>query len=393
VGLTGGIGAGKSAVASRLAENGAVIIDADLLAREVVAPGTPGLDEIVEAFGKGVLTAEGELDRPALGATIFGDEAARRRLEKIIHPRVRDRTAELTHAAAPEAIVVNDVPLLVEAGLAPSYHLVIVVEAGRELRLRRLEQTRGMSREQAAARIAAQTDDERRRAAADVLLINNGTLDDLNKQVDALYRDRLRPFEAHLRTRTSARPGLDLRIVDPDPTWPAQAARLAARIRHALPGEHDVAHIGSTAVPGLPAKDIIDLMLSVRTLDEADALAGRLGDAGFPRRPGEWVDNARGIPGETWPKRYHGTADPERPVHLHIRVAGSPGWRFALLMRDHLRAVPEAREGYAAAKAEWALRHVDRVSYGESKEPWFDLEARAADDWAEATGWQPTPSP
>jgi dephospho-CoA kinase len=393
VGLTGGIGAGKSAVASRLAENGAVIIDADLLAREVVAPGTPGLDEIVEAFGKGVLTAEGELDRPALGATIFGDEAARRRLEKIIHPRVRDRTAELTHAAAPEAIVVNDVPLLVEAGLAPSYHLVIVVEAGRELRLRRLEETRGMSREQAAARIAAQTDDERRRAAADVLLINNGTLDDLNKQVDALYRDRLRPFEAHLRTRTSARPGLDLRIVDPDPTWPAQAARLAARIRHALPGEHDVAHIGSTAVPGLPAKDIIDLMLSVRTLDEADALAGRLGDAGFPRRPGEWVDNARGIPGETWPKRYHGTADPERPVHLHIRVAGSPGWRFALLMRDHLRAVPEAREGYAAAKAEWALRHVDRVSYGESKEPWFDLEARAADDWAEATGWQPTPSP
>jgi len=393
VGLTGGIGAGKSAVASRLTRNGAVIIDSDLLAREVVAAGTPGLDEIVEAFGKGVLTAEGELDRPALGAMVFGDEAARHRLEKIIHPRVRSRAAELAADAAPNAIVVNDVPLLVETGLAPSYHLVVVVESDRELRLRRLEETRGMSREQSAARIAAQAGDEQRRAAADVLLINNGTLDELNSRVDRLYRDRLRPFEAHLRMRASARPDPALRIVDPDPTWPAQAARLIARIRHALPGEHDVAHIGSTAVPGLPAKDIIDLMLTVRTLDEADALADRLTDAGFPRRPGEWVDNARGMPGVTWPKRYHGTADPGRPVHLHVRVAGSPGWRFALLMRDHLRAVPEARDGYAAAKAEWALRHADRLSYGESKEPWFDLEARAADDWAEATGWQPTPSP
>ena len=128
VGLTGGIGAGKSAVAHRLARNGAVIIDADVLAREVVAPGTPGLAEIVETFGPEVLTAEGQLDRPALGAKIFEDETARRRLEKIIHPRVRSRTAELTHGAAAKAIVVNDVPLLVEGGLGSAYHLVVVVD-------------------------------------------------------------------------------------------------------------------------------------------------------------------------------------------------------------------------------------------------------------------------
>jgi dephospho-CoA kinase len=389
VGLTGGIGAGKSAVARRLARNGATIIDSDRLAREVVAAGTPGLAEVVEAFGAGVLTADGDLDRPALAAKVFGDETARRRLESIIHPRIRDRVVELTRAAAPDAVVVNDVPLLVEAGLAASYHLVLVVEAPTAVRVRRLEETRGMTAEQAAARIAAQADDERRRAAADVLLVNDGTLADLDARVDALYRDRLRPFEEHVRHGTVALPGDKLTIHDPDPGWPARAARVIARIRHAIGADADVSHIGSTAVPGLPAKDVIDLMLAVRTLSEADALAGRVGAAGFPRRSGEWADNARGMPGETWPKRLHGSADPGCPVNLHVRVAGSPGWRFALLMRDHLRAVPEARDEYAAAKARWALEHADRWSYGEAKEPWFDAEARAADDWAEATGWQP----
>jgi len=392
VGLTGGIGAGKSAVAGRLARNGAVVIDADQLAREVVEPGTGGLAEIVDVFGPAVLTADGALDRPALAAKVFGDDEARRRLEGVIHPRVRARTAQLARAAGRDAIVVNDVPLLAEAGLAAAFHLVIVVEADRDRRVRRLIETRGMTAQEAAARMAAQAGDDRRRAAADVLLDNNGALDDLHARVDALYRDRLRPFDEHLRLRVSAEPGRDLRIVDPDPTWPAQAERLAARIRHALRADAAgarVEHIGSTAVPGLPAKDIIDLMLGVRTLDEADAIAGTLGDAGFPRRVGEWIDNARGIPGETWPKRLHGTADPGRPVNLHVRVTGSPGWRFALLMRDHLRAVPQARDGYAAEKVTWARQHRDRFSYGEAKEPWFDAEARAADDWAEATGWQP----
>ena len=113
------------------------------------------------------------------------------------------------------------------------------------------------------------------------------------------------------------------------------------------------------------------------------------GGLGFPRREGEWVDNAHGVPGGHWPKRMHGCADPGYRVNLHVRVAGSPGWRFALLMRDHLRAVPEAREAYAAAKAELALRHASRAAYAEAKEPWFAEEARAADEWAVSTGWQP----
>ncbi|XVU27486.1 dephospho-CoA kinase [Actinoplanes sp. CA-054009] len=392
VGLTGGIGAGKSAVARRLARHGAVIIDSDLLAREVVEPGTPGLAEVVAAFGAGVLTADGALDRPALAAKVFGDDEARRRLEKIIHPRVRRRAADLHAEAGPEAIVVNDIPLLVETGQTASFHLVIVVEATREARVARLVKTRGMTEEQATARIAAQAGDAQRRPAADILLINDGSLGDLEKQVDAIVKDRLLPYERNVRTGTSARPPRDLRIAEPDPRWPATAERIMARIRHAL-RDHPpttVSHIGSTAVPELPAKDIIDLMLAVRTLDEADELAGVLGAAGLPRRAGEWADNARGLPGETWPKRLHGSADPGQPVNLHVRVAGSPGWRFALLMRDHLRSVPEAREGYAAAKAAWAQEHKDRFTYGEAKEPWFDEEALAADEWAEATGWQPS---
>ncbi|WP_433829465.1 dephospho-CoA kinase [Actinoplanes sp. CA-015351] len=385
VGLTGGIGAGKSAVAQRFAERGAVIIDADVLAREVVQPGTDGLAAIVAEFGTGVLTADGDLDRPALGAKVFGDEAARRALEGIIHPRVRERTAELTHAAPPDAIVVNDVPLLVEAGLSPSYHLVVVVLADRELRMLRLTRLRGMTVAEAAARIEAQTDDERRRAAADVVLPNDADLDDLHVRVDRLWRDRIVEFERNLRLGRAAR-RQDLLVTPSEPDWPALAARLIARIRHGLGGQPDLHHIGSTAVPGLSASRVIDLMLSVRTLAEADALAGRLGEIGFPRRSGEWFDNARGVPGMTWPKRLHGCADPGYEVNLHVRVAGSPGWRFALLMRDHLRAVPEARDAYAAAKAAWMASF---EGYAEAKEPWFDEEAQAADDWAGSVGWQP----
>ncbi|RZU53041.1 dephospho-CoA kinase [Krasilnikovia cinnamomea] len=393
VGLTGGIGAGKSAVAGALVDRGAVLIDADQLAREVVAAGTTGFAEVVEAFGATVVGPDGQLDRPALGARVFGDEAARRRLESIIHPRVRARTAELAAHAPADAIVVNDVPLLVETGLAPSYHLVIVVEADAETRVARLVGQRRMTREEATARIAAQADDARRRAAADIVIDNEAGLAELDARVDALWHARLRPYEENLRAGRAAPGQAEPRVVAPDPAWPAQAERGIARIRHALRSrlgrDADVTHIGSTAVPGLPAKDLIDLMLAVETLAEADALADSLAAAGLPRRPGEWADNARGIPGETWPKRLHGSADPDRPVNLHVRVAGSPGWRFALLMRDHLRAVPQARDEYAEAKRNWTREHPDVGSYAEAKEPWFDAEAWAANDWAERTGWQP----
>ncbi|GGK71243.1 dephospho-CoA kinase [Mangrovihabitans endophyticus] len=387
VGLTGGIGAGKSTVSARLALRGAIVIDADVLAREAVAPGTAGLAEVVARFGRDVLRADGALDRPALGSLVFSEETARRDLESIIHPRVQARRDELTGRAGPDAIVVHDVPLLVETGLAPHHHLVVVVHADQQTRVRRLVHTRDITAEQATARIAAQAGDAERRAAADVLMDNAGSRADLEEAVDRLWDERLRPFERNLRHARVPPRGAWLRLVPYDPRWPQEACRLAGRIRQATGAP--VHHIGSTAVPGLLAKNVIDLMLGVRTLADADALADRLTRAGFPPRAGEWFDNARGMPGETWPKRLHGSADPARPVNLHLRVIGSPGWRFALLMRDHLRAVPQARADYATSKQTWREEHPEVDAYAQAKEPWFDAEARAADDWAEAVGWQP----
>ncbi|MGK5741797.1 dephospho-CoA kinase [Micromonospora sp. URMC 103] len=390
VGLTGGIGSGKSAVAARLAERGAVLIDADRVAREVVEPGTPGLAEIVDAFSPRVLAADGSLDRAALGAIVFSDETARRRLEAITHPRVRARTAELAAAAAPDAVVVNDVPLLVEAGLAAAYHLVVVVETAVAVRFERLARDRGMPRSEAERRIAAQADDARRRAAADVMLTNDGSLAELHAAVDALWSDRLLPYERNVRERRVV-PSQRVELVESDPTWPQQYARLAARIRHALaPADPRIDHIGSTAVPGLAAKDVIDIQLTVPTLAEADGpLAERLADAGFPRMPGEWSDDPRPAGGEQWAKRLHGSADPGRPVNLHVRAADSPGWRYALLMRDHLRADPGQRSAYLLLKRELAASAPDSVSYTTAKDPWFDEERLRAEEWAAQTGWRP----
>ncbi|MCW2641780.1 MAG: dephospho-CoA kinase [Dactylosporangium sp.] len=191
VGLTGGIGAGKSAVANQLAALGAIVIDADRLAREAVVTGSEGLAEVVAAFGPEVLAADGALDRAALASRVFGDDAARRRLEGIIHPRVRARTAELIAVAPPDAVVVNDVPLLVEAGLAGAYELVIVVLADEKTRIARLVEDRGMTPDEAAARIRAQASDEQRREVADVVIVNDGTMDDLRNKVDEVWRERL----------------------------------------------------------------------------------------------------------------------------------------------------------------------------------------------------------
>lgn len=187
VGLTGGIGSGKSAVSSRLADRGAVVIDSDVLAREVVAKGTDGLAEVVAAFGDGVLTAEGDLDRPALGRIVFGAEPARRKLEAIIHPRVRARAAEIEAQSAADDIVVHDIPLLVETGQADKFDLVLVVDAPVDVQLERLTAQRGMADAEAKARIASQASREDRLAAADVVVDNSGTLADLDRRIDEVW--------------------------------------------------------------------------------------------------------------------------------------------------------------------------------------------------------------
>jgi len=192
IGLTGGIGSGKSAVATRLAELGAIVIDADAIAREVVEPGTDGLVQVVAEFGPDVLTATGELDRAALGRLVFADPQRRQALERIIHPRVRARSAEIVSTAPDDAVVVNDIPLLVETGQAKNFPLVIVVLAAEDVRVARLVRDRGMTEDDARARIAAQATDEQRREVADIVIVNDGTLDDLRVAVDAAWWDTIR---------------------------------------------------------------------------------------------------------------------------------------------------------------------------------------------------------
>jgi dephospho-CoA kinase len=186
IGLTGGIGSGKSTVAARFAELGALVIDADVLAREVVEPGTPGLSAVVSRFGDGVLRPDGSLDRPALAKLVFDDPPALAALNAIVHPLVAARRAELMADAGPDAVVVSDVPLLVETGMAGDFDAVVVVEAPLSDRLARLA-ARGMAEAEARARIARQASDEERRAVATVLLDNSGSRDELARQVDAAW--------------------------------------------------------------------------------------------------------------------------------------------------------------------------------------------------------------
>ena len=190
IGLTGGIASGKSLVSARLAEHGAVVIDADLLAREVVEPGTPALEAIAGKFGASVIDSEGRLDRAALGAIVFADPARLEILNGITHPAVRALTRERIGAAEaddPNAIVVYDVPLLAEASVAHGYDLVVVVEAGAAERIRRMVEIRGMSRGDVERRLRSQASDDERRAIADVVIDNSGTIEQTLAQVDALW--------------------------------------------------------------------------------------------------------------------------------------------------------------------------------------------------------------
>lgn len=189
VGLTGGIGAGKSEVSGLLASYGAVIIDADRIAREVVAPGTPGLAAVVAEFGEEVLAPDGGLDRPKLGEIVFNDTDRLAALNAIVHPLVGERSAEQERAAGEDAVVVHDVPLLAENGLAPLYDRVIVVDASPETRLDRLVRLRGMDEGEARARMEAQATREERLAVADVVIDNDGPLEDLELQVREVWEE------------------------------------------------------------------------------------------------------------------------------------------------------------------------------------------------------------
>jgi dephospho-CoA kinase len=187
VGLTGGVASGKSTVSGMLADLGAVVVDADRLARDVVAPGTPGLAAVVAEFGSGVLTADGALDRPAMGAIVFADPARRAALEAIIHPLVRQRAAELEASAPAGALVVHDIPLLTETGQAASFDAVLVVDVPAELQVERTVRERGWAAAEAESRIAAQATREDRLAVATYVIDNTGTIEDLRQRVTEVF--------------------------------------------------------------------------------------------------------------------------------------------------------------------------------------------------------------
>ncbi|WP_206615324.1 dephospho-CoA kinase [Rhodococcus spongiicola] len=402
VGLTGGIGAGKSTVSKVLADLGAVIVDADIIAREVVEPGTPGLAALVEAFGADILHSDGSLNRPALAERAFGSDESRLRLNSILHPRIGQRTAEIVNGAPADGIVVQDIPLLVEGRMGPAFNLVIVVHVDTEERVRRLVELRGMTEADARARIAAQATDDQRRAAADVWLDNSGTVEQIEEQVRSLFTGRLVPFERNLRSHTVVT--VPPVLCGPDPEWEMQGERLVERLR-AVCGERIVRvdHVGSTAVPGMDARDLIDIQITVPDLAAADALSEPLAAAGFPALAEVTRDEpipTYGVGGEAdpalWDKRTHGGADPGRPVRIDLRVDRWPGQRFALLLRDWLRADAQARTEFlelkrgAAAKAAVDAREGDpTVTYADVLAPWFDLGYRRAWAWAESTGWAP----
>ena len=204
LGLTGGIGSGKSAVSTVLQDLGATVVDADKIAREVVEPGTDGLEQVAAEFGQSVLRADGSLDRPALAQIVFNEEAARLRLNAIVHPLVRGRSEQLVREAGEHAIIVHDIPLLAEGTMAPSFHLVVVVSTPVSVRLERLTGQRGMDRKDAMARIEAQATDEQRLAIADVVLDNSGTPQELRTQIERHWTERIAPYGQALARGESA---------------------------------------------------------------------------------------------------------------------------------------------------------------------------------------------
>lgn len=395
VGLTGGIGSGKSTVARRLEELGAVVVDADAVAREVVREGGPTLAAIAERFGPDLLRPDGSLDRARLAAIVFPDKGALADLDAITGPAIAARVHALRSAVPRERVSVFDMPLLVERGLWRAEHLTLVVAAAVDTRVRRLVTQRGLSEPDARHRIAAQAGDDDRREAADVWIDNEGSPGATLAQVDAVWGERLAPYDAQLRSGArSRRPEWGPVVVDPDPAWPAEGRRLVAKVADAV-GDRVVRvdHIGSTSVPGLIAKDVVDLQIGVRSLADADApdVVADLVARGFVRSEGNDGDTPHGDhPAASWNKRFFGSMDPGRVAHLHVREMGSPGWEFAMLFRDWMRADDTARDAYAAQKRRLLDATSTTSDYVAAKEPWFDTAYGAAYAWARRTGWRPS---
>lgn len=370
IGLTGGIGAGKSTVSEILAAHGAAIIDADKISREVVAPGEPLLDDLAKRFGEVIIGADGGLDRAQLAAAAFADEESTAALNALMHPAIRDRTIAHFARHSDAEVVVHDVPLLVENAMTPAYHLNLLVDVPAELRLERLMSARGMARDDAESRIARQASDEDRYAVCDVIIDNADSVAATQDRVAHLVHDRILPFATNLEAQRRAERG-PAELVEPvGQDWPLQARLIIAKLHHGIGDHFRIDHIGSTAVPDLAAKDVIDLQLLVPDLDTAHELSDQLADLGYPGK--DAVDNLG--EGQLEAKRFHANTDPGRAVNLHVRTTDSVGAVCARDFVELLRTDAVERERYAQLKRTLAHDHAgDAQSHGyaEAKEPYF----------------------
>jgi dephospho-CoA kinase len=381
IGLTGGIGAGKSTVSRAFANCGGVIVDGDVISREVVEPGSEGLAALVDHFGSDILLPDGALNRPALAARAFVDEQQRAKLNAIVHPLVARRRADIVAAVSEDEVVVEDIPLLVESHMAPLFPLVVVVHADEGVRLQRLVDQRGMDEADARARIAAQATEEQRRKVADVWLDNSGSEGHLIERARELWFGRILPFAHNLTARTPVPDPTAL--VPADPQWRDQATRSRARLAtHCGYRALRIDHIGSTAITGLDARDIIDLQVTVGSIQIADELAADLLRAGYPRVESITADRRYDGSNTLSEKRFHAAADPGRPTHVHIRVDGEPNQRFALLFVDWLEASPGVRADYLAVKRAPGAD-------GDMLGRWFGEAYPRAWAWAKQAGWSP----
>ncbi|MBX9919411.1 MAG: dephospho-CoA kinase [Mycolicibacterium frederiksbergense] len=303
----------------------------------------------------------------ALGGAWWRDELANGVSPRAVQVVVT-RFAEQLGADTRSHVVV--VPVLRAPGQQPVYYLVFCTR-----------HARGVWN---FGHCAAQATEEQRRAVADVWLDNSGSPGALVEQARGLWHGRILPFAHNLRLRRPAQ--LEPAVVPSDPSWPDQARRIVARLQTSC-GHRAVRvdHIGSTAVPGLDAKDVIDVQVTVASLEVADELAEGLLAAGYPRVAAITADNPHSADTAQWHKRFHASADPGRPTHVHIRVDGWPNQRFALMCVDWLKANPGVQQDYLAAKRA-ALRTPD---YAEAKEPWFLDAYHRAWEWAESTVWRP----
>lgn len=395
IGLTGGIAAGKSFASRELVGAGAVLIDADALARDALASGSEGLRAVVKAFGTDVLAPDGTVNRTVLGERVFSDHQARSTLNGIVHPIVRRRAAELREQAPADSIVVEDIPLLVETRQSARFHLVIDVDVPTAVQESRLMSDRGLTAEQARSRIQAQAHRDERRAGSDVILENSASYEEFQSAIRLLWQDRLVPFNSNLLAGRQAGRG-PAHIRESTYRWAEVAALLQARIMSAVGSRAiGVQHIGSTSVPGLAAKDVIDLQLLVPSEASFDSIAPALQAIGFPRVLQIDHDSPKSSAADLaeWRKSFHANADPGQAVNLHVRRIGSSGAIFAEQFRDWLRADGVERGKYESLKRKLAndfAAQPNSSAYAEAKEPWFDTVGfPRAQQWAATNGWAP----